>query len=148
MNRKVQEGRILGLDPGTERIGVAVSDELHLAAHGLESIPSRPPQRALAAVKTLIKDYNITEIVVGLPINMNGTMGPSALAAQEYARQLEPMLPGAVRLVDERLTTVQAERALLEADVSRKKRRGLKDRLAAVLILQHYLDAKEHASGG
>lgn len=145
MPESVGEGRILGLDPGTKTIGVAVSDELHLAAHGLQSIPAQPADRAIAAVKTLITDYNINEIVVGLPVNMDGTMGPSAQRAEEFARGLEFLLPGAVRLVDERLTTVQAERALLEADMSRKKRRGLRDRLAAVLILQNYLDARGHA---
>lgn len=147
MKREVQEGRILGLDPGTENIGVAVSDDLHMAAHGLETIAARPANRALEAVKNLIKEYNINEIVVGLPVNMNGTSGPSAQAALEFAGKLEPLLPGAVHMVDERLTTVQAERALLEGDVSRKKRRGLRDRVAAILILQNYLDSRTSARG-
>lgn len=141
-------GRILGIDPGTKTIGVAVSDELFCAAHGLPSIPARPADRALAAVKTLIKDYNIYEIVVGLPMNMDGTIGPSAETAREYARSLEALLPGGVRMIDERLTTIQAERTLLEADLSRAKRRGLRDQLAAVLILQSHLDSRSHASDG
>jgi putative Holliday junction resolvase len=139
-------GRILGIDPGSRTLGVAVSDELHLTAHGMQSIPARPQARALEAVKTLIKEYNICEIVVGLPMNMDGTIGPSAEAAQGYAGSLESLLPGGVVMVDERLTTVQAERTLLEADVSRARRRGLRDKLAAVLILQSHLDGRRHAS--
>jgi putative Holliday junction resolvase len=88
----------------------------------------------------LIRDYNIVEIVVGLPLNMDGSSGPSAEAAREFARRLEKFLPGGVRMVDERLTTVQAERTLLEADLSRTRRKGLRDQLAAVLILQSRLD--------
>jgi len=135
-------GRILGLDPGTERIGVAVSDELLLAAHGLESIPAHPAAQVPEAVKALIKDYNVCEIVVGLPVNMDGSSGPSAEAARQLAGRLEALLPGGVSMIDERLTSVQAERTLLEADVSRRRRRGLRDRLAAILILQSHLDAR------
>jgi len=135
-------GRILGLDPGSVRIGVAVSDELGLAAHGLESIPAHPRAGVAEAVKALIRDYNVTEIVVGLPLNMDGSPGSSAEAARELAGRLEALLPGRVCLVDERLTSVQAERTLLEADVPRRRRRGLRDRLAAVLILQGHLDAR------
>jgi putative Holliday junction resolvase len=138
-------GRILGIDPGSKSIGVAVSDELRLAAHGLPSIPARPEAAALRAVKALIDEYTICEIVVGLPVNMDGTMGSSAEAAQRFARSLEGLLPGGVRMVDERLTTIQAERTLLEADLSRGKRRGLRDRVAAILILQNHLDQQRHA---
>lgn len=138
-------GRILGIDPGSKTIGVAVSDELRLAAHGLASIPAHPAAKALEAVKKLIADYNIHQIVIGLPMNMDGTMGSSAEAAQAFARSLEGLVPGGVRMIDERLTTVQAERTLLEADLSRAKRRGLRDRVAAVLILQSHLDCLGHA---
>lgn len=141
-------GRILGLDPGTKNVGVAVSDELYLTAHGLPSIPARPAARALDAVKKLIKDYNIYEIVIGLPFNMDGTLGPSAEAAREFACRVEELLPGCVRMIDERLTTVQAERTLLEADLSRAKRRGLRDRIAAVLILQCHLDIRRGRDDG
>ncbi len=141
-------GRILGIDPGSRTLGIAVSDELHLSAHGLPSIPAHPAAKALEAVKKLITDYNIYEIVVGLPVNMDGTMGPSAMKAQGFAQQLEELLPGGVRLIDERLTTVQAERTLLEADLSRAKRRGLRDQLAAVLILQSHLDRRRSGRDG
>ena len=141
-------GRILGIDPGTKTIGVAVSDELLCAAHGLPSLAARPAAKALEAIKRLISDYTIYEIVVGLPMNMDGSIGPSAEAAQGFARSLESLLPGGVCMIDERLTTVQAERTLLEADVSRAKRRGLRDQVAAVLILQSHLDRRCRASGG
>lgn len=141
-------GRILGIDPGSRTIGVAVSDELHLAAHGLPSIAARPAAGAIEAVKSLIRDYTVYEIVVGLPMNMDGTIGPSAEAAREFARSLEPLVPGGVIMIDERLTTVQAERTLIEADLSRAKRRGLRDQLAAVLILQSHLDSLANASRG
>jgi putative Holliday junction resolvase len=140
-------GRVLGIDPGSKTLGVAVSDELRLTAHGLPSIPARPAARALDAVKKLIADYTIREIVVGLPMNMDGTIGPSAEAAREFARSLDALLPGGVRMIDERLTTVQAERVLLGADLSRARRRGLRDRVAAILILQSHLDSRAHASG-
>jgi putative Holliday junction resolvase len=139
-------GRILGIDPGSKTLGVAVSDELHLTAHALPNIPARPAFKALEALKKLVLDYTIREIVVGLPMNMDGSIGPSAEAAQRFARSLEAFLPGGVRMIDERLTTVQAERALLGADLTRARRRGLRDRVAAVLILQGYLDSRGHAS--
>jgi putative Holliday junction resolvase len=140
VSRAQPGGRILGLDPGSRTIGVAVSDELHLAAHGLPNIAAHPAAKAVEAVKSLVRQYTVTLIVVGLPINMDGTLGPSAEAARDFARRLEEVLPGGVHLVDERLTTVQAERTLLEADVSRARRKGLRDRLAAILILQSHLD--------
>lgn len=139
-------GRILGIDPGSKTLGIAVSDELHLAAHGLASIPARPAAQAIKAVKKLITDYTVYQIVVGLPMNMDGTIGPSAEAAREFARSLEALLPGGVRMIDERLTTVQAERTLLEADLSRTKRRVLRDQVAAVLILQSHLDSRGHGT--
>jgi putative holliday junction resolvase len=140
-------GRVLGIDPGSKTLGVAVSDELRLTAHGLPNIPARPAARALEAVKKLIADYTIREIVIGLPMNMDGTIGPSAEAARGFAQSLDALLPGGVRMIDERLTTVQAERVLLGADLSRAKRRGLRDRVAAILILQSHLDSRAHASG-
>jgi putative Holliday junction resolvase len=82
-------GRVLGLDPGTKTIGVAVSDELRLAAHGLPNIAARPAAKAMEAIKGLVARYTIGSIVVGLPINMDGTLGPSAEAARDFARRLE-----------------------------------------------------------
>ncbi len=135
-------GRVLGLDLGTKNIGVAVSDELRLTAHGLQSISARPPEKLFEVLKLLTREYNVSEMVVGLPVNMDGSMGRSAQSAQDFARRLEAALPVEVHLSDERLTTVMAEKTLLEANLSRKKRKGLRDRLAATLILQNFLDGK------
>jgi len=134
--------RLLGLDMGSKRIGVAVSDELQLTAHGLENIPARPPEKAMEVLHRLANEYNVKEMVVGLPVNMDGTSGAAAEAAETFARRLREALPVEVHLIDERLTSMQAERVLLEANLSRKKRKGLRDRLAAVLILQSFLDRR------
>ena len=137
---------VLGIDFGTKNIGVAVSDDLHLAAHGLKTIAARPFEGALKVLKDLVSEYNAGEMVIGLPLNMDGTSGPSADAARLFAARLEAELPVKIYLSDERLTSVMAERTLVGADVSRKKRKGLRDRLAAVLILQNFLDGRSSGS--
>jgi len=134
--------RILALDIGSKRIGVAVSDELQLAAHGLETVSARPIGKAIEVLQGLVREYNVQEMVVGLPLNMDGTSGASAEAVRGVSRQLEEALHVAVRFEDERMTTAQAERVLLEGNVARKKRRDVRDRLAAVLILQSFLDGR------
>ncbi len=138
--------RIIGLDFGAKRIGVAVSDELRLTAHGLENITARPTERAIEVLKLLAREYNVAEIVIGLPLNMNGTSGPGAEAACAFAARVESELSVKVHLSDERLTTVMAEKVLLEANLSREKRKKLRDRIAAVLILQNFLDQGSHGS--
>jgi len=139
---RIPRSRVLALDPGTKRIGVAVSDELRLTAHGLENIDVRSSLETLEVLKELVRAYNVSEVVVGLPVNMNGTSGAAAEGAVSFARLLREVLPVEVHLLDERLTSAQAEKTLLEANVSRKKRKGLRDRLAAVLILQSFLDGR------
>ena len=136
--------RILGLDFGSKKIGVAVSDELRLTAHGLENVRARPAAKAIEVLKQLVKEYNAAEIVIGLPLNMDGTSGPGAEAARAFAARLTAELSVKVHLSDERLTTVMAEKALLEANLSREKRKKLRDRVAAVLILQNFLDQGAH----
>lgn len=133
-------GRVLALDFGRKRIGVAVSDELRLTAQGLETIPARPRDKVIPLLQDLVRNYTVSEMVVGLPVNMDGTMGAGAVQAKEFARQLRMATGLDVHLVDERLTSVQAERALLEGGLARDKRKALRDRVAAVLILQHFLD--------
>lgn len=140
----MSEGRIIGLDFGSKKIGVAVSDELRLTAHGLENVRARPAEQALEVLKQLAREYNVAEIVIGLPLNMDGTSGPAAEAARAFAVRLESELSVEVHLSDERLTTIMAEKTLLEANLSRAKRKGLRDRLAAVLILQNFLDQGGH----
>ena len=136
------KGRILALDLGSKRVGVAVSDELQLTAHGLDTLAARPPERLFEVLQDLVRDYNVKEMVVGLPVHMNGSRGESAKAVLAFVDRLRERLPVDVHLVDERLTSVQAERALLEADLPRARRRALRDRLSAVLILQGFLDGR------
>lgn len=132
--------RILALDIGEKRIGVAVSDELNLTAQGLETIKRGDSASTFKKIKKLTEEYSVGKIIVGMPFNMNGTKGKSASLVEEFVKLLEREIPVSVETIDERLTTAQGERMLLEADVSRKKRRLSIDKIAAQLILQSYLD--------
>ncbi|SDH58086.1 putative holliday junction resolvase [Alteribacillus persepolensis] len=134
--------KVLALDVGMKRIGVAVSDELKWTAQGVETIHVKgdSPEESFGRIAELIKEHNASEIVVGLPKNMNGTIGPRGEQCQQFARQLEENLGIPVHMYDERLTTQAAERTLIEADMSRKKRKKVVDKMAAVMILQGYLD--------
>ncbi|WP_195575972.1 Holliday junction resolvase RuvX [Paenibacillus sp. 1001270B_150601_E10] len=132
--------RILGLDYGDRKIGVAVSDALGWTAQGLEVIVRTSEERDLKRLEQIVKDHEVEAIVLGLPKNMNGTVGPRGEISIAYAETLRQSLGLPVHLWDERLSTVSAERTLLEADVSRKKRRQVVDKMAATIILQTYLD--------
>ncbi|GJM81565.1 Holliday junction resolvase RuvX [Paenibacillus timonensis] len=134
--------KIMGLDYGDRRIGVAVSDSLGWTAQGLETIERRREGSEFERIAELVKQHEVEEIVVGLPKNMNGTIGPRGEICMAFAENLRSRLDLPVHLWDERLTTVSAQRTLLEADVSRKKRKGVVDKMAASLILQNYLDSK------
>jgi len=134
--------RILGLDIGSKRIGVAVSDELGYTAQPVETIQSKGMEADLDRIATLVRQFNAEEIVVGLPLNMNGTEGPEAKKVRMLIEKIAAKIDIPVREWDERLSTVAAERTLLEADMSRSKRRKVIDRIAAVLILQGYLDSR------
>lgn len=135
--------RIAGLDVGTKTVGVAISDEMGWTAQGIETISVDTENRHLGfkRIAALIEEYQISLFVIGLPKNMNGTIGPRGESCQEYAKLLEQKFNIPVKMMDERLTTIQAERILLEADVSRKKRKDVIDKMAATLILQTYLDS-------
>ncbi|WP_239254035.1 Holliday junction resolvase RuvX [Listeria ilorinensis] len=137
--------RIMGLDVGSRTVGVAVSDELGWTAQGIETIQINEDAKQFGykRVTELVETYDVTKIVVGLPKNMNNTLGPRAESSKKYAEILAKRLELPVELWDERLTTAAAERTLLEADVSRKKRKQVIDKLAAVMILQSYLDANK-----
>ncbi|HWO74749.1 MAG TPA: Holliday junction resolvase RuvX [Bacillus sp. (in: firmicutes)] len=137
--------RILGLDVGSKTVGVAVSDELGWTAQGLETIPinEETGEFGLERLDKLMKEYGVTKVVVGLPKNMNGTIGPRGEASQAFASKIEKRFGVPVVLWDERLTTMAAERVLLEADVSRKKRKKVIDKMAAHFILQSYLDSQK-----
>ena len=135
----------MGLDVGSRTVGVAVSDELGWTAQGVEiiKINEEEEQFGIERVKQLVDQYDVKGFVLGLPKNMNTTLGPRAEASQNYGKLLENEFGLPVDFCDERLTTVEAERMLVEqADTSRKKRKQVIDKLAAGLILQNYLDSK------
>ncbi|MFC8053883.1 Holliday junction resolvase RuvX [Bacillus cereus] len=136
--------RILGLDVGTKTVGVAMSDEMGWTAQGLETIRINEERSNFGfdRISELVKQYNVDKIVVGLPKNMNGTIGPRGEACQQFAENLRELLQLDVVMWDERLSTMAAERLLISADVSRKKRKQVIDKMAAVVILQGFLDSK------
>jgi len=136
--------RIMGLDVGTKTVGVAISDALGWTAQGIETIKINEElgEFGIERIKELVKEYAVTEFVVGFPKNMNNTVGPRGEASENFKKLLEETFNFPVKLWDERLTTMAAERMLIEADVSRKKRKLVIDKMAAVMILQGYLDSK------
>lgn len=133
-------GRLLGIDFGAKRLGLAISDVSQTLAQGLAGYTRQDLPRDLAHLEALVAQYKIRQIVLGLPVNMDGSLGAAAQEILQFKGQLEDELQISVALFDERLTTNEAERVLLSANVSRRKRVGLRDQLSAVLILQGYLD--------
>jgi len=138
-------GRIMAVDWGSARFGLAVSDDLGLTAQGLETVPRHSDGQALDAIEGRVRALGVESIVVGLPRNMDGSDGPSAESARMFARALEERMQLPVHLWDERLTSLAAERMLVGARVRRRARRGLVDRVAATLILQGFLDRQRAA---
>ncbi|MCL4503742.1 MAG: Holliday junction resolvase RuvX [Deltaproteobacteria bacterium] len=132
--------RILALDVGVKRIGLAVSDPLGITAQGLEVLIRKGLQTDLARLEEVARQWGVQQIVVGLPRHLDGRLGTLAPQILELAETLQKNLGVEVITWEERLTTVEAERVLLQADVSRKRRRQVVDQLAAVIILQSYLD--------
>ncbi len=137
--------KLMGLDVGSKTVGVAISDAFGWTSQGIEIIPidEENKQFGLDRVAELVKENSVQGFVVGLPKNMNNSLGPRADASKAYGKMLEDRFHLPVDFEDERLTTVEAQRMLTEeADISRKKRKKVIDKLAAVLILQNYLDSK------
>ncbi|SFH35888.1 putative holliday junction resolvase [Desulfotomaculum arcticum] len=135
--------RVMGIDLGEKRVGVAVSDELGWTAQGVKTINNTGKIKDLMEeIKQLAQELNVEKVVVGLPKNMNGTTGPQGEKAIDFADKLARHLGLPVATWDERLTTVAAERILVSADISRAKRRKVIDKMAASIILQDYLSAK------
>jgi len=130
----------MGLDPGTRRIGVAVSDELGMLARGVEAISVRGREEVCQEIADLARTYGVEKIVVGLPRHMNGDEGESAASARQLAADCASATGLPVILWDERLSTKGAERLMIEADLSRRHRRRIIDQQAAQWILQSYLD--------
>jgi putative Holliday junction resolvase len=135
-----QEVRILALDVGEKRIGLAVSDPLGITAQGLEVLIRKDPQTDLARLLEVAREWHVQEILVGLPRHLDGRPGQQAEAIWALAKTLGDILGVPVTTWDERLSTVEAERVLLRADLSRRRRRQVVDQVAAVLILQSYLE--------
>lgn len=137
--------RAMGLDVGSRTVGVAVSDPFGWTAQGVEIIRINEDEGVFGfdRLKELVAQYEVTEFVLGLPKNMNNSIGPRAEASMAYGDKLKELFDLPVKYQDERLTTVQAERMLVEqADTSRGKRKKVIDKLAAVIILQNYLDSQ------
>jgi putative Holliday junction resolvase len=135
----------MGLDVGSKTIGVAISDALGWTAQGIETVKINEAINdfGMERLGELIKQFEVTQVVVGFPKNMNNTIGPRAEASQKFAALLEEVYAIPVVLWDERLTTMAAEKMLISADVSRKNRKKVIDKMAAVMILQGYLDFKK-----
>ena len=135
---------ILGIDFGKVRIGVAISDELRLLAHPLETIPAN--KDAVKRIAEIVRDRKINIVVVGIPKHMSGEVGEAAKEALEFANKLRAQLPCAVETWDERLTTVAANRALSESGKKTRQTRKFVDQVAAQMILQGYLDRQQNAA--
>ena len=134
--------RILGLDVGDRTVGVAASDLLLMTAQGVETIRRETLEKDLARLGELMREYDAVRLVVGLPRNMNGTEGDRCEIVRTFAEEIKKALPEAdIVFWDERLSTVAAAKSLIQADVSRKKRKKVIDKMAAVFILQGYLDS-------
>ncbi len=132
--------RIMALDVGSRTIGIACSDALLMTAQGIETIRRTSLENDFNRLRELISEYEVHELVVGMPKNMNGTKGDRAEKTEEFVEKMKAVIDLPVIFWDERLSTVMAERQLIAADVSRKKRKGIIDKMAAVVILQGYLD--------
>lgn len=139
----IKSGRILALDVGSKTIGLAVTDALGITAQGLETIRRKNKRTDLAALKNVIERYEVTELVVGLPLRMSGAEGTQSGKIREFVAVLEKEFELPIHLMDERLTSVEANRVLRESEMSIKKRAGAVDRLAAVLILQSFLELQK-----
>ncbi|MDY7228416.1 Holliday junction resolvase RuvX [Hyalangium rubrum] len=138
--------RTMGLDVGTKTIGVAVSDGLGLTAQAITTVRRTNLKADLAELSELVREHEVSRIVVGLPLNMDGSEGPRAEASRKFAETAGQALGVPVEFWDERLSTVAAERTLLEADLTRAKRRQVIDQVAAQFILQGWLDAHRPAA--
>ena len=133
--------RILGLDVGSKRIGIAISDELGWTAQGITTLHRRNGEGDLREIRDIARQYGVEKIVVGLPRNMDGSLGPQAQMAIGFVQELREILDVPIITWDERLSTIEATKMLIRADLSRKKRKRKVDMTAAIIILQSYLDS-------
>ena len=141
-NGKMMATRILALDYGSKRMGVALSDELGWTAQPLETYERRTLDRDIAHIQALVQSHEVGQVLIGLPLRLNGEEGPAVQAVRRFIEHLAPALSVPIITWDERMTTCAAEDLLIAADVSRKKRKGVVDRVAAAILLQGYLEAQ------
>ena len=137
--------RVMGLDYGSKTVGVAISDPLGITAQGIETIERKEEnklRKTLARIEELVKEYEVEKIVLGFPKNMNNTIGERAEKSLDFQAMLERRIGIPVIMWDERLTTIEAERTLMESNVRRENRKKYVDKIAAVFILQGYLDMR------
>ena len=133
--------RILAIDHGLKRIGIALSDELKMIAQPLEFVPAEPFADLVARLTDLVQEKEVEVILVGMPRNMNGSYGPAAVKVEEFVAALKSALPVPIKTWDERLTSAQANRILIAGNVRRDKRKQKVDKMAAAILLQSYLDS-------
>lgn len=134
--------RILAIDHGTVRMGLAISDDMEMIAQPLEFIPAEPLDEFIARLKVLLAEKEVGEILIGMPRNMDGTYGPAAEKVRAFIAKLKETIATPVRTWDERLTSAQANRLLIQADMRRDKRKQRVDGAAAAILLQSYLDSR------
>ena len=132
---------LLGIDYGTKRIGLAITDELEIIASPLKTIPNDP--NSIDEIRKIATERGVQLVVVGMPLNMDGSLGPAGKAVQKFAEKLRAEMAAPVETFDERLTTAQAERSMLMHDLSRAKRAGRRDEMAAQIMLQSCIDARK-----
>jgi putative holliday junction resolvase len=136
------QGRVLGLDVGSKRIGIAISDELGITAQGLETLQRKNKKADFAALDLLIRQHHVREIVIGLPLRLSGAEGMQSEKMRHFAEELRVRTRLPVHLFDERLTSAEANRVLRESNISISKRAAAVDRMAAILILQGWMEAQ------
>ena len=134
--------KFLGIDLGEKRIGLSISDELGITAQGLPTISSTNEEENFKKIKIILNQYNIERIILGLPKNMNGTLGKQAEKVLSFAQKIKENYQIPIEFEDERLSTLKAEKMLIQADQSRKKRKKNIDKISAIIILQTYLDRR------
>jgi putative holliday junction resolvase len=133
--------RVLALDHGTKRVGLAISDEMGMIAQPLTFLPAEPLAELLEGLKKVVAEKNVQQILVGVPRNMDGTYGPAAEKARKFVEQLKGALTIPIRTWDERLTSVQANKAMIQGGLRREERKLKADQTAAAILLQSYLDS-------
>lgn len=133
--------RVIALDHGSKRVGIAIGDPLGVIAQPLEFIPAEPLDAFFTRLKLILTEKEVGQIIVGMPRNMDGSYGPAAEKVRTFVEQLKEQVTLPIRLWDERLTTAQAQRVLLEGNVRRKDRKQRVDKMAAAILLQSYLDS-------